>query len=95
MECRICGNDKDNKDYYVKDYEFEGKNTFKYFQCSSCKCLQIAEIPPDMSIYYNSDYYSFKKPNEGIVNKIRLLRDSFILRGGGGDCKKTDPGNVN
>jgi hypothetical protein len=88
MLCRICGNDKDNTDYYPKDYEFGGEHTFHYFQCSKCKCLQIAEIPADMSIYYNSAYYSFEPPKQGITNKIRRLRDSLLIKsgGGGGNC---------
>ncbi|MDR1147199.1 MAG: hypothetical protein LBK66_01060 [Spirochaetaceae bacterium] len=86
MRCRICGNDRDNKDYYVKDYELGGgRDTFHYFQCHSCKCLQIAEIPADMSIYYNSGYSSFETPDHGIINKLRLTRDSHLIsRGGGG-----------
>jgi hypothetical protein len=84
MQCRICGNDEDNKDYYVKDYEFGGRNTFHYFQCSECKCLQIAEIPEDMSIYYDSGYYSFEAPKNGITNKLRVFRDSLLIKRGGG-----------
>jgi hypothetical protein len=84
MQCEICGNDKDNKDYYPKDYDLGGQNTFHYFQCSKCKCLQIACIPADMSIYYNSGYYSFEEPNRGITNKLRLMRDACIIKYGGG-----------
>jgi hypothetical protein len=85
MRCRICGNDRDNKDYYVKDYWFGARDTFHYFQCGGCKCLQIAAIPEDMSIYYNSGYYSFETPDHGIINKLRLMRDArLISRGGGG-----------
>jgi hypothetical protein len=85
MRCRICGNDRDNKDYYVKDYELGGgRDTFHYFQCYGCKCLQIAEIPADMSIYYNSGYSSFETPDHGIINKLRLMRDSRLIDQGGG-----------
>jgi hypothetical protein len=84
MDCRICGNTDGNKDYYIKDYTFGAKNSFHYFQCEKCKCLQIAEIPRDMSAYYDSGYYSFDPPNKGIVNKIRLLRDRIFINGGGG-----------
>lgn len=84
MLCRICGNDKDNKDYYVKDYKFVRWNTFHYFQCAECECLQIAEIPGDMSVYYGSGYYSFEAPKKGLTNKLRVLRDSRLIKSGGG-----------
>lgn len=36
--------------------------SFNYFECSKCGCLQIEEIPNDMKSYYPSeDYYSLKK----------------------------------
>lgn len=34
---------------------------FAYFECSKCGCLQISEIPVDISKYYPSDYYSFSQ----------------------------------
>lgn len=40
------------------------RETFNYFQCSKCLCLQILEIPQDMSAYYPSSYYSFQ-PYDG------------------------------
>lgn len=37
------------------------RDEFTYFQCSSCKCLQIAEFPDNISKYYSQEnYYSFK-----------------------------------
>lgn len=94
MDCRICGNTDGNKDYYIKDYKYGAKNIFRYFQCEKCKCLQIAEIPGDMSAYYDSGYYSFEMPNKGITNKIRLLRDRILINGGGGILEKIFPGQL-
>lgn len=37
------------------------RDEFLYFECSNCKCLQIAEFPDNISKYYPSDYYSFRK----------------------------------
>jgi 2-polyprenyl-3-methyl-5-hydroxy-6-metoxy-1,4-benzoquinol methylase len=38
---------------------FGFRETFRYFQCCSCGCLQIAEVPSDLSRYYPPEYYSF------------------------------------
>ncbi|WP_299614809.1 class I SAM-dependent methyltransferase [Pelagibius sp.] len=35
------------------------REEFDYFQCSACGCLQIAEIPENLSKYYPANYYSF------------------------------------
>jgi hypothetical protein len=34
------------------------REEFTYFQCLHCGCLQISEIPEDMSPYYPNNYYS-------------------------------------
>jgi len=32
------------------------RDEFEYFECSNCGCLQIKDIPPDMSKYYPETY---------------------------------------
>lgn len=60
--CRICGNSEENKIYMVREMTFGTREEFKYFECSHCGCLQIKDIPPDMSKYYPDNYYSFSQP---------------------------------
>ncbi|KJJ37592.1 class I SAM-dependent methyltransferase [Aequorivita vladivostokensis] len=57
--CRICGNSEENETFTAKEMMYGLRETFEYFQCSSCGCLQIAEFPADMGKYYPGDYYSF------------------------------------
>jgi 2-polyprenyl-3-methyl-5-hydroxy-6-metoxy-1,4-benzoquinol methylase len=71
--CRICGVIADNRFYTVREMMFGTGDAFAYFQCSACACLQIAEIPPDISRYYPADYYSF-------TPKRRLFRNNSIDR---------------
>jgi len=59
--CRICGNIENNIPYTAKEMMYGLRETFGYFECGNCKCLQIEQIPEDMSAYYPSDYYSFGK----------------------------------
>lgn len=61
MVCRVCGNDSKNTHYNAREMMYGLRETFDYFQCSNCECLQISEIIDDMSKYYPSDYYSFSK----------------------------------
>lgn len=58
--CKICYALNDPADWYEASEKMFGLNdSFLYFQCRQCECLQIAEIPHDVSIYYPSGYYSF------------------------------------
>lgn len=86
MNCRICWNSENNKIYEVREMMFGFRDKFKYFQCANCDCLQILEIPGDLSKYYPSNYYSYshrepfvKKSNNIIEKSIRDLRDNYIL----------------
>jgi 2-polyprenyl-3-methyl-5-hydroxy-6-metoxy-1,4-benzoquinol methylase len=58
-KCKICGNDNKNNGYQVREMMFGSKDVFNYFECSECSCLQIAEIPSNISKYYPNEYYSF------------------------------------
>ncbi len=47
------------------------REEFTYFQCGKCKCLQITEIPDDMTKYYSNGYYSHREKKS--VNVIKRL----------------------
>jgi SAM-dependent methyltransferase len=57
--CRICGNSKGNKNFLAREMMFGCRDCFEYFECGYCGCLQISEIPNDLSKYYPGNYYSF------------------------------------
>lgn len=78
MDCRICGNAAGNKCYEVREMMFGTHETFTYYQCGKCECLQIAEIPTDVSRYYPANYYSYSSPKTLQVS-TGLLK-TFIRR---------------
>jgi len=51
-----------SKVHRVKEMFYGTAEEFTYFECEECGCLQIAEIPDDLSNYYRNDYYSFSVP---------------------------------
>ncbi len=88
MKCRICNNAQNNTTYHVTEMMFGYKDNFTYFQCSKCKCLQIAEIPSDMSKYYPSNYVTFSlqrsthncgKVKSGVMKLFRKERDKYAV----------------
>lgn len=79
MKCKICDNENGNIKYEAKEMMFGFRDKFTYFQCLKCECLQILEIPDNISKYYPNNYYSFSLYSpKGLVNKtidyIKKLR---------------------
>ncbi len=56
--CRICGNQKGNKIHTAREMMFGYRDRFDYIECAQCGCVQIREIPGNLSIYYPKDYYA-------------------------------------
>ncbi|MCK5535007.1 class I SAM-dependent methyltransferase, partial [bacterium] len=84
MKCRICENLNDNKVYEVQEMMFGLGDKFTYFQCAKCGCLQILEVPTDISQYYPSDYYSFSLAGSNqftslIKKLVKKLRDRYAV----------------
>ena len=73
MKCRICGNKEGNAPFEAREMMFGTRERFTYFECNSCGCLQIAEIPDDLARFYAADYYSFEPVRRGNV-AIALLK---------------------
>lgn len=84
MKCRICGETKNNKVFKAKEMMFGIGETFDYFQCSSCDCLQIRNIPENITKYYPQGYYSyFSSNNENIfVRVLKRIRTLIGVFGG-------------
>lgn len=63
------------------------RDEFDYFECPSCGCVQIAEIPGELSRYYPDNYFSFRTHRGLDRNPIRRFIDprrvSWSFGGGG------------
>jgi len=74
---------------------FGTKQSFEYFECSNCKCLQASKPPQDMSEYYRDDYYAPRKTilkkdagksfignfmRATIFRSLLLLRQKILLK---------------
>jgi SAM-dependent methyltransferase len=77
--CKICGNTKFNLPFIAKDLMFKIDTEFIYFECSECHCVQIDEIPTNISDFYPSNYLSFGNPAfSKKMNPIRtFLKNKF------------------
>ena len=59
MNCRVCSNQSGNRSHILREMMFGFRDEFEYLECSSCKCVQIVDVPASMSKYYPVNYHSF------------------------------------
>jgi len=81
VTCRICGA-PDGKKFNVREMLFGTREKFDYFQCPTCQCLQIENVPRDMSAHYPDGYYSFAlktKKTRPWVNWLRKKRARYAI----------------
>jgi SAM-dependent methyltransferase len=57
--CAICGNERDNRIHVAREMMFGLRDKFRYLECGNCRCVQLLDMPQDMSKYYPESYYSF------------------------------------
>ena len=78
LDCRICGNYDGNSIHTAHEMMYGTRDKFDYIECCQCGCLQIAEIPLDVSKYYPSNYYSYNYLLT-YKTKFKIRLKTFIL----------------
>jgi len=77
--CKICDNGIGNRTFIVREMQLGLRDEFEYFECSKCGCLQIGEVPVDLSKYYPNDYYSYLEDRPSIEHPTTGIR-SFRVK---------------
>ena len=78
--CRICQASGEFQCWQAKEQMFATQEVFEYFRCEVCGCLQISDIPTDLSQYYPPSYYSYQGAvSSGIRGKLRDWRNHGLL----------------
>lgn len=80
ITCRICGFEQAPEEIEAKEMMYGTGDTFTYFRCKKCDCLQIKEIPENLGKYYADQYYSFdirdgSKKNSNNKNNPKKVLD--------------------
>ena len=82
MRCKICGQEDRHQKYSVREMMFGTRETFEYFQCINCRCLQLLKTPEDLACHYPETYYSFSPFSGKITSRkmglINYLRDEYM-----------------
>jgi SAM-dependent methyltransferase len=75
LPCRICGSQPDRHDRFrIEDYQYLSGRRFNYIGCRDCGCIQIADVPQDLSQFYPDSYYSYT-PVGGRRSLYRRFKD--------------------
>ena len=78
--CRVCGSTAKHPEYTAKEMMFGMRDTFTYFQCTECDCLQIKQFPENLSKYYpNETYHSFQKFSGSKYKSISWRWKKYLL----------------
>lgn len=79
-ECRICGNDKNNRIHTAREMMFGTRETFDYLECGTCGTIQIVKIP-DLRRHYPENYYSLTSDEKLYIEKHLRRRIAARLAG--------------
>jgi len=77
--CRVCKNPDNNVVYNVREMMFGTREVFEYAECAKCKCLQLINIPDDMSEHYLEKYYSFKELSVSKSKNFIKFIEEYLL----------------
>jgi hypothetical protein len=58
MECMVCSTKK-GREHVFREMMFGTRREFGYWECLTCGCLQIKQVPDDLGDHYPDSYYSF------------------------------------
>jgi len=71
--CRICSAIGNHASFVGREMMFGTREEFQYFQCKTCGCLQIANIPQNLASFYPPNYYSLTAKNSNRTSPLRAL----------------------
>lgn len=84
LKCRVCGNDSANRDFDAQEKMFGSGESFRYFECSRCRCLQIEIPPPDLSRHYPEEYFTKREVamrSSPVRDALKRFRNGYALFG--------------
>ena len=84
--CKICSNVSGNILFSAKEMMQGLGEKFTYLECGACGCVQLRDVPKDMSKYYSNGYYSVNNNPEfhfksRIRNWVKSNRDYYCITG--------------
>jgi 2-polyprenyl-3-methyl-5-hydroxy-6-metoxy-1,4-benzoquinol methylase len=80
LRCAICANTTGNVGFEAREMIFGMRDKFVYFECTTCGCVQIDEVPANLADYYPSAYFAFKPQHKLAKAHWRATLDHHRFR---------------
>lgn len=80
MKCSICQNESGNSVVAVKEMFYGTRESFNYLECQSCGCLQLVDVPDDMSKYYPSTYHQVYQKTHSLNGQLRQSTINVVIK---------------
>jgi len=85
--CRVCEATAQGRTHIAREMMYGFRDEFEYYECPVCGCLQIQQVPSDLSKYYPRDYYSFRNSlgmedttPRGLRRLLRAARADYQIK---------------
>jgi hypothetical protein len=84
LACKVCGNASRNGIVSAREMMFGTREIFDYLDCSACGCMQLIDVPVDLSPFYPDGYYSLgygpPAQDRQFVTFIKRARTHLLVR---------------
>ena len=77
--CRICNHKDGHQEFRVREMLHGTRKEYEYLECGSCGCLQLADMPEDLSQFYPPDYCAYKDYRRRTRNLLRRATDAMVV----------------
>lgn len=80
VNCKICGHIIPlDRNILVEEMMFGTKESFMYYTCDNCGCVQIGEVPKDLSRFYPDNYYSYNRQKKGWFSDLKIYFQKYLF----------------
>src|SRR4051812_1009865 len=94
IDCQVCSYSiTDDHRHAAREMMFGTRETFDYFECTYCGCLQLHPVPHDLPRFYPPQYRAFapvvlpktsrqrlKRRFAIVYNRLHLRANAFLAR---------------
>jgi len=79
ITCKICNSSENHPTYTGQEIRLGFGDTFTYFRCNHCGCLQIEKIPQNIQKYYEN-YHSLKNDKNKKEYLIKSILRKYLFK---------------